>query len=35
MRRWILAGLIGALVVAAVGAWGYDQARARRGWKPF
>lgn len=35
MRRWILAGLIGALVVAAVGAWGYDQARARRGMETF
>ncbi|MEW5762444.1 MAG: germination protein YpeB [Bacillota bacterium] len=34
-RRWILAALIAALVVGAVGAWGYDQTRARRSMEIF
>jgi len=36
MRRWCKLGvLIAVLVVGTVGAWGYDQARARRGMEIF
>lgn len=35
MRRWIIPGVIGVLLLAAVGSWGYSQRMANRGLENF